>query len=119
MRHKILIAEDELIIAKVNAIMLEKIGYEVEIVKNAADVIETNSSFNSDIILMDIQFKKGTPTGVDAAVEIRKDSNVPIIFTSGNKPTSISELENVAHLTKPVNFDQLKKMIEEILKANH
>ena len=115
MKPKILIAEDELIIAKVNAIMLGKLGYDVEIVKNAADVITATNTFNPDVVLMDIQFKKGTPTGVDAAIKIRKESDVPIIFTSGNKPDSIGEIENTYHLTKPVDFKDLKKNISKLI----
>jgi len=113
MSVKIIIAEDELIIAKANAIMLTKLGYEVEVVKNAADVISAVKTFNPALILMDIHFKKDQPTGIDAAIEIRKNNNVPIIFTSGNNPDSIRELSNVSHLTKPVNIELLKQKILE------
>jgi len=113
MSIKIIIAEDELIIAKANAIMLTKLGYEVEVVKNAADVISAVKTFNPAIILMDIHFKKDQPTGIDAAKEIRKNNNVPIIFTSGNNPDGIKKLSNVSHLTKPVNIELLKQKIIE------
>ncbi|MBT6439110.1 MAG: response regulator [Flavobacteriales bacterium] len=113
MSVKIIIAEDELIIAKANATMLTKLGYEVEVVKNAADVISAVKTFNPALILMDIHFRKDQATGIDAAIEIRKNNNVPIIFTSGNKPDSIGEISNVEHLTKPVNINLLKQKIIE------
>ena len=115
MSIKIIIAEDELIIAKANAIMLTKLGYEVKLVKNAADAIASAKTFNPDLILMDINFKKDQATGIEAAIDIRKNNNVPIIFTSGSRPDkeSMEQLSNASHLAKPLNFELLKQKILE------
>jgi DNA-binding response OmpR family regulator len=112
---KVLIVEDELIVALSNAMMLRKSGYEVEIVKSADEAVATYCSFNPDIILMDIQFKTGKLNGIDAAFEIRKSSPVPIIFISGNKPESIKKLKNASHMAKPINFMLLEKCIKQLI----
>lgn len=118
MGKSILIAEDQLIIAKVNAIMLNKEGYETIVVSRAEDAITHAKAQDVDAILMDIKFKSNEMDGVEAAKEIRTFSEVPIIFTSGNSPQilkdRISNIKNTAYLSKPIHFEKLKQILGDL-----
>lgn len=116
MSKKILIVEDELIIAKVLSLQLEKNGYNTEMATKVEDAIAKVKVYNPDYIVMDI-FLKNNGSGFEAAKIIRElGVNVPIIFTTGNSQETTQEIikgiTNCYLLIKPVEYYQ----IEEILK---
>ncbi len=81
---RVLIAEDEPVVAKVTQLMLERSGCQVEKVANGHDAVETARTGNFDVILMDINLP--VKNGLEAAKEIRdlpgKTSAVPILAFS-------------------------------------
>lgn len=116
---KVQIVEDELIIAKVYAMYLSKEGYNVCCTcKDMNSALICFEKENPDVIILDIQLANGS-NGIEIAKTIRKKSNVPIIFTSGNPASNIHELTkeipHVTFLVKPVESFLLKKEIEYIL----
>lgn len=77
---KILIVEDELLIAENLAMKLKKFEYQVVgIVSSGKAAMEKTKSKNPDLILMDIAIK-GQIDGIQTAQEIRKTYDIPIIF---------------------------------------
>ena len=69
---KILIVEDESIVAKDIQNSLRKLGYNVlGISNNGADAIKQIVELEPDIVLMDIMIK-GPLTGIDVAEKIKK-----------------------------------------------
>lgn len=115
--RKVLIAEDELLIAKVLRLQLEKHGFEVENVMDAENAIIAVKQMNPDIIVLDIYLKNNS-TGVEAALKIREIGiNTPIIFTTGNSfNDTIKLVEGISFcsvLNKPVDFDILLKLIQQ------
>ncbi len=79
-RASILVVEDETVVAKVLSLRLKDLGYEVAgIVNNAIDAIAEAKRLKPDLILMDIMLK-GDMDGIEAASEIRKFLDIPIIF---------------------------------------
>ncbi|MDH5743112.1 MAG: response regulator, partial [Candidatus Aminicenantes bacterium] len=81
-RHnpKILIVEDENIIALDIRSMLEDLGYMVsDIVSSGEDSIKKASKTRPDLILMDIKLK-GSLDGVSAGEEIFKQFRIPIVY---------------------------------------
>ncbi len=72
-----------------------------------------------DVILMDINLV-GEIDGIEAAVEISKKSNIPIIFMTGYDEPNIFEraqkINPVAYLIKPVEIWDLKPILESINK---
>lgn len=112
---KILIAEDELLIAKVLRMQLEKLGFEVANVTDANEAFNVTIEIQPDIIIMDVYLKNKT-TGIDAAKRLREIGNeTPIIFTTGNSLNEtllqIAEISNSKALSKPVEFDVLVNLI--------
>lgn len=79
---KILIVEDDFIVAIDLKIHLEKMGYHVlDITDNGKDAL-TKTRKNPDLILMDINLK-GDIDGIDTAQQIHKLYDVPIIYLTG------------------------------------
>jgi len=79
-KAKILIVEDEVIVAEAIKNSLESMDYEVtSMVKTGASAVESAEQDRPNIILMDIRLK-GQMDGIEAAELIRSRSNIPIIF---------------------------------------
>lgn len=80
--YKILIVEDEAIAAEYLKMILEKRGWEVvDIVDNGEDAMTTIQHSNPHLVLMDIMIK-GSKSGCEVAMDIRKISNCSIVFTT-------------------------------------
>jgi len=114
---KILIAEDELLIAKVLRMQLEKLGYEVQNVVDSHQAISSALEFKPDLIILDV-FLKNNTTGIDSAMKIRElGINTPIVFTTGNSYDDtiefVSKIQYSMILSKPVEFEHLLQLIED------
>ena len=91
MTKKILLVEDEALIAMSEAKMLEKHGYEVLTVYNGEKAIEAiDSDPDISLILMDIDLGKGMD-GTEAAEEILKKKDIPIVFLSSHTEAEVVE----------------------------
>jgi DNA-binding NtrC family response regulator len=100
MKEKILIVEDEFIVANDLKIMLQKAGY--QIVGIASSVVQARKLIEDkkpEWILLDIMLK-GDLTGIDLAWELR-EMNLPFLYISAN--TNQSTLEAVK-ATQPYGF---------------
>lgn len=100
MKEKILIVEDEFIVANDLKIMLIKAGYQVTGI--ASSVVQARKSIaekRPDWVLLDIMLK-GDLTGIDLAWELR-EINLPFLYISAN--TNQSTLEAVKE-TQPYGF---------------
>ncbi len=114
---KVLIVEDELVIATVLKLQLQHAGYEVANVTTAELAITKTQEFNPDFIVMDIHLKNGG-NGIDTARVIRQlQINTPIIFTTGNSYEStkqkLEDITNYHLLIKPVDFVQLEPLLKD------
>lgn len=112
----VLIIEDELIVALDLATGLEKDGY---IVAGIADNYEEARTIFTektvDILLMDIHIK-GEKDGIETAVELLQQKNVPVIFiTAYSDPQTVERVKSTApaaFLTKPYSLDNVRIAIE-------
>ncbi|HEV7231818.1 MAG TPA: response regulator [Bacteroidia bacterium] len=115
----ILITEDESIVAKDIQMSLKKLGYNViGICNNGEDSIRTAEEHRPDIILMDIMLK-GDMSGIEAADQIRKRLNIPIIFlTAYADESTLSKAkitEPYGYIIKPFKEIDLRTTIEMAL----
>jgi CheY-like chemotaxis protein len=118
MKPRVLIVEDELIIAQDIKGSLELLGCTVvAIFVKGEDAVKNFSSLNPDIVLMD-QNLKGSIKGTEAANRIGAISDVPIILLSAYIDRNSVEKEKniVAIVPKPFNIDDLHRLILETLK---
>ena len=100
MSKKILIVEDEFIVANDLSMMLESAGYDVCGI--AGSVIEARELIiinKPQLILLDI-YLKGNLTGIDLAKELR-DQDIAFVFLSANSSQKVLE---EAKTTQPYGF---------------
>jgi DNA-binding LytR/AlgR family response regulator len=113
---KILLVEDELIIAEDMTNMLERIGYEV--IGSAIDfdeAVEILETEKPDLILLDINLS-GKKDGIHLAEEINKRFDIPFIFTTSHTDGTTIErakkTQPINYLVKPFKQAQLYTAIE-------
>ncbi len=116
---QVLIVEDEMIVAMVLKKCVEEMGHKVTaIVKNGEKAVSAVRDSEPDLILMDLKLK-GTMDGISTMLEIRKFSDIPLIYTTGNSDSIAKKRAEDTHfssfLVKPICCDELKKAIEQIL----
>ncbi|WP_346319678.1 sigma 54-interacting response regulator [Chitinophaga sp. YIM B06452] len=100
MREKILIVEDELIVATDLRLLLEKHGFSVcGVARSYHKAMEIIESSRPDMVLIDI-FLSGTYTGIDLARKLKKE-NIAFIYLSAN---SGEDILNAAKKTQPYGF---------------
>ncbi len=116
---KILVVEDDMILAFVLKKNLEKLGHHVlEVQSNGHDAIDAVSKNSPDLIIMDIKLI-GSIDGIQTMIEIRKFSGIPVIYVSGNSDQSVKEKaeETVSSefMSKPVDLQHLQEKISNAL----
>lgn len=115
---KIVIAEDELLFARVMRMEFEKQGFQVHTVVDEAAAFEKVMETKPDAILLDIRLKNNS-SGIEAARKIRAAGiSTLIVFTTGNSyentSKQISDISNTKILIKPIEFNQLLYLLNEI-----
>ena len=115
MNYKLLIVEDEGIIALDLKTNLEKLGYDVVgTADNGEEAIEIAKETHPDIVLMDIQLK-GDMNGIDAAESI-SEFEIPVVFLTANNDSDTFEKSNIkgsyGFVGKPYNIKKLDKTLK-------
>lgn len=113
---KVLIVEDEAIIANNIFDTLEELGYNpLESVGSYSEAIELINADPPDIAILDIQLG-GQKNGIDLAQEINRTYGFPFIFLSSNSDTltveQVKRVEPSAYLVKPFGKEELYTSIE-------
>jgi len=116
---RILVIEDEAIVAADIQDRLEVLGYEVAgWGTTGAEALELARTTNPDLILMDIMLK-GPMNGIQAAHQVRVELGLPVIFLTANSDEAVLEKAKVsepfAYLLKPFEERQLRTNIEMAL----
>lgn len=118
-KSKILIVEDEEIVAFDLKQTLEKLGYEVTAqASSGVEAIEKAENLKPDLILMDIRLKNELD-GIDAAHIISFKRRVPVVYLTsfGNEEIKKRAKKTTASafLLKPFDEDKLKTTIDSAL----
>lgn len=116
---KIIVVEDEAIVAMATKMMLTKLTHEMISTHSfAEEAVIAAKEADVDLILMDIKLK-GELDGIRAAEEIRKNKNVPILFITGNSDQKtrqrMDSITNSAILHKPIMIEDLKHSLNIFL----
>lgn len=119
-KKRIIVVEDEGIIALDIKKRLEALGYNVSnVVDSGERAIEEVLKIRPDLIIMDIVLK-GKINGMDAAIVIKKFMEIPIIYITScfdeeyQHRCKCSNL-NYDFLIKPFNQEDLKYKVEHAL----
>jgi PAS domain S-box-containing protein len=115
---KILYAEDKAINQKVVKLMLNSLGHKVILANNGQEVLDIFKPNEFDLILMDIQMP--VMDGITSTRKLRETFSIlpPIVGLSANAFEGDREKYMAQgldeYLTKPVNTDDLKSMIDKL-----
>ncbi|WP_445630587.1 ATP-binding protein [Nostoc sp. DSM 114167] len=115
-KAKILVVEDEAIVAKDLQYRLNKFGYIVPaIASSGEEAINIAIEISPDLVLMDIKLK-GSMDGIEAAEEIYKRLDIPVIYLTAYADENTLErakiTEPFAYLLKPFKERELQTNIE-------
>ena len=118
-KTRILVVEDESIVAKDIQRTLEKLGYEVPATaSSAASAFEKLEEIEPDLVFLDVKLK-GDQDGVHIAEHIKDRYDIPVIFlTSFIDQDTIDRAkvtEPYGYLVKPFNEGDLKTTVEMAL----
>ncbi len=112
---KILIVEDDMIIAANLSLQLSKLGYKVTGIESRGEEAIAHASANApDIILMDINLK-GRLNGIETVIIIQKVHDIPVIYLTANSDETTFDLardtQPYAFISKPFNKLDLQHAI--------
>ncbi len=118
-KTKILIVEDENIVAKDIQNTLSRLGYEVPATASSAGMaFEKLEEVKPDLVFLDIRLK-GDVDGIQIAERIKTEYDIPVIFltsyTDKNTLDRAKVTEPYGYLVKPFNEPDLQSTIEMAL----
>lgn len=112
---RILLVEDEAIIALHLQMQLRKIGYHIEIASTGEQALQKLASFKPNLMILD----KGLPgklDGLEVARRVHTQYHIPFIMITGYQDqeilNEIQKLNPLAYLIKPIQVEKLKQIIQ-------
>lgn len=114
--YKILIVEDEMIIAANISMQLTQLGYEVTgIIPRGEEAVMHLKETPADIVLLDIQLK-GAINGIETARRLQQHANTAIIYLTANADeehfNQAKDTHPYAFISKPFKKIDLQRAIE-------
>ena len=115
----IMVVEDECLVALDIATRLSSLGYAVPcMVSTGKDAIRKAGELKPALVFMDIELK-GDMDGIEAAVKIREQFDIPVVFITAYDDKKTIERAAAAkpcgYICKPFNDAILKNCVEKAL----
>jgi len=113
---KVLIAEEEIGVAKLLDVLMKQRGCETDIVADGAQAVELAREAHPDLILLDLMMP--IRDGVDVLDELRQDpgtAQIPVVVLTTDE--TIDQLPDpaMAHVTKPFAPKGLRAAVQQAL----
>ena len=117
---KILIVEDDKLIATVLKIHIANLEHEVvDIVTTGEEAVDVCKTIKPDVVVMDINLA-GKLNGIEAAAQIQAAIETQIVYISGDDAellfNTFDQLTPDNYLCKPILKDPLARNISKVLK---
>jgi DNA-binding response OmpR family regulator len=114
-----LLVEDELLVAMVAVDALEDLGFRVLEASSAASALEMAKAHQGGIAFAMVDLGLPDRPGEELVCELRAlYPTLPIVIASGKGAGaidgSVRALANIAFVTKPYDFDDLRKAVERL-----
>lgn len=130
--YRLLIVEDEALIAEETADRLTRLGYQVlGIADTGPQAIAMAQQLQPDLVLMDIRLK-GAMSGIEAAEQIYQSLQTPVIFASAHSDRETLQRAQInaqfGYIVKPFRENDLtmalrvalhRHQVEESLRSSH
>jgi len=118
---EILVADDDLASVKLTSFLLEDAGYKVIKAYDATGVLQAVEQRSPDLVLLDVGMPK--MSGFDICRQIRRISDVPIIFVTGSgqlqdRVTGL-QIGGDDYLVKPFEPAELLARVEAVLRRRN
>jgi two-component system, OmpR family, response regulator VicR len=119
MKHKILYVEDEPFLSKVVKETLEHQGFEVQLVKDGALVVQAFDRFEPDICVLDVMLPNIDGFALGRIIKVRRPE-IPIIFLTAKSFTEDVltgfEVGATDYVRKPFSIEELIVRIQNQLR---
>jgi len=123
MNKNVLVIDDEDLVARSLRLLLNSIGYKVDVAKSAADGLKKVEEGNYDLIICDVRMPD--MDGVEAIKRIRtylqeaEREAIPEILITGyadsQKYEEAMELKVADYLYKPFESDELLRAVQKVI----
>ena len=118
MSQKVLVVEDDINIAELLRLYLQKDGFEVSHAADGGKAVEMAKEIQPDLVLLDIMLP--VMDGWSVLRTIRQDSKTPVIMLTAKGETNdkVQGLKQGAddYLTKPFEMKELLARVEAVLR---
>jgi two-component system, response regulator PdtaR len=108
--HRVLVAEDEHLVATNLTMMLGDLGYTVLLATDGQEAVEMARTGKPDIVLMDIRMPRRD--GLSAAKEMYEELGVPVVILSAySESAEVNGAQQAGvfgYMVKPVQREQLR-----------
>ena len=114
-KSRILIVEDDMIIAANLSLQLSQLGYEITGIESRGEEAVVHAQLNPpDLILMDVNLK-GTLDGIETVQKIQETQQIPVIYlTANNDEATFNRAKATrprAFISKPFNKLNLQRTV--------
>ena len=111
--RKVMIAEDDLIMADMLEDVLVQKGYEVcGIARTVAAAVELGERHKPDLAIVDLRLADGG-IGSDIAARLNRHGNLGVLYASGNAgQMGLTKADGEAYLSKPYRADDVVRALE-------
>lgn len=115
-RRRILIVEDEIIVAEVAAMAMEEWGFDCDVAHSAVEALSLISQgLPYDLVFSDIVMPG--KSGVELGLQIRSEHpEIPVLLTTGYTSETREKLSNFPLIPKPYDLDHLQTSISDLLR---
>ncbi|HEY2996808.1 MAG TPA: ATP-binding protein [Methylomirabilota bacterium] len=120
---RVLVVDDDRELASVLAAALRAEGHDVEIAVNGLEALEVLERGRFDVILTDVRMPKLDGPGLYRELQQRHPDLVDrVVFVTGDilgrETAAFLERTRAAHLTKPFDIKQVRRVVAEVLGAS-
>lgn len=107
-RTRVLVVEDEALVAEWLRMLLDRLGYEiVGVCASAEEALSEAAASDPDLVLMDIQLR-GRMDGIEAAARLRSEQEIAVVFI-----TAYADSETIARVAETAPYGYLVKPFDE------
>ncbi len=119
-KTRILIVEDDMIIAANLSLQLSQLGYEITGIESRGEEAVVHAQLNPpDLILMDVNLK-GSLDGVETVRQIHQNRSIPVIYlTANNDEATFNRAKSTrpkAFISKPFNKLNLQRNVALVVE---